>query len=258
MSLNQLQNKTAFIFPDWEVNDKIVALTTTRQNGVSKGNFEGFNIAAHVGDDSECVVRNRESLIQLLDVNVDLQWLEQRHGNDVVEARKGSGILPADAVYSKQAGVACCVTTADCLPVLLTDLEGSMVAAVHAGWRGLFAGVLEQTIESFTCDTREITAWLGPAIGACHFEVGAEVREKFLSTVGNKVSCLIDDCFKPSKIRGKFMANLYGLASIKLVQLGVSNISGGEFCTYCQDNKFYSYRRQTETGRMVSLIYIKP
>ena len=258
MSLDEIRKVPDFIFPDWQVDAKVVALTTTRKLGSSRGHFEGLNIATHVGDDIECVIRNRDLLLEKLDDNVHMQWLEQVHGTDIVEARKGIEVITADACYTSQPGIACCVTTADCLPVLITNKAGDMVAGVHAGWRGLSAGILERTLEKFSCSSRDIFVWLGPAIGPCHFEVGADVKEAYLTSASKEIVLMLGECFVPTEIPGKFMANLYGLAKIKLNQLGVKNISGGEFCTFCEENDFYSYRRQAKTGRMVSLTYIKP
>jgi YfiH family protein len=206
------------------------------------------------------VVQNRDSLLERFDGNVRLQWLEQVHGTDVVEATvvDATEVIRADACYSSQPGIACCVTTADCLPVLITNKTGDMVAGVHAGWRGLSAGILERTLEKFSCSPDDIFVWFGPAIGPCHFEVGADVKKAYLTNASNEIGLMLEECFVPTEIPGKFMANLYGLAKIKLSQFGVTNISGGEFCTFCDESNFYSYRRQSETGRMVSLIYIKP
>jgi YfiH family protein len=258
MSLSEPQARSKLIIPDWDVSDQIVALTTTRQIGCSIGDYAGLNIATHVGDDPAHVRSNRKQLRDSLDDNVELQWLDQVHGTQVVKAMKGSGPIKADAVYSSEPGIACCIATADCLPVLMTNLAGDRVAAAHAGWKGLAAGVLEHTLGKFSCGSEEVIVWLGPAIGPCHFEVGAEVKTRFTKAVKRETAILMDEFFVPSKNPGKFMANLYGLASLMLNQLGVTNISGGDFCTYCQENEFYSFRRQANTGRMASLIYIKP
>ena len=257
MSLTKLRKNAPYILPDWKVSADVVALTTTRQTGYSEGNYKGFNIAAHVEDVPEHVMQNRKYLIELLDDEVDLQWLEQIHGTDVVEAQYGSGVLRGDAVYTRCPGIACCIATADCLPVLLTNNAGNMVAAAHAGWRGLANGVLEQTVASFACPVEDIVAWLGPAIGPCHFQVGAEVRDAYLTDVEGNTRAMIEDCFRPSETPGKLMANLYQIATVKLKHLGVTSVSGGGFCTYCQADSFFSYRRQGKTGRMVSLIYLK-
>ena len=258
MSLDESQKYPDFVLPDWPVDAKVVALTTTRRLGVSRGNFEGLNIATHVGDDIDCVIRNRDLLLEKLDDNVYLQWLDQVHGAAVVEATNSIEVITADACFTSQPGIACCVTTADCLPVLITNKTGDMVAGVHAGWRGLSAGILECTLEKFSCSSNDIFAWLGPAIGPCHFEVGVDVKEAYLTSASNEIVLKLGECFVPTETPGKFMANLYDLAKIKLNQLGVKNISGGGFCTFCEEDDFYSYRRQAKTGRVVSLIYIKP
>ncbi|MBL4820986.1 MAG: peptidoglycan editing factor PgeF [Gammaproteobacteria bacterium] len=256
MSVADLHENPACVVPDWNVPSHVVALTTTRRTGTSTGPFKGFNIATHVDDEPQQVLRNREKLAEMVDSGVSLQWLDQVHGTEAKPAIKGAGLLRADACYTSEAGVACCVTTADCLPVLLTTRSGGMVAAAHCGWRGLAIGILEHTIAEFTSPARDIVAWMGPAIGPCHFEVGAEVRDAFILGTTRDLRARLDACFVPTQSRGKFMADLYQLARIKLGQLGVESISGGDFCTYCQADEFYSFRRQNKTGRMVSLIYL--
>jgi YfiH family protein len=245
------------IVPDWPAPASVLALCTTRRGGCSGGPYESFNIADHVGDDPADVRGNRERLATLLPEGSAIQWLSQVHGTAVVEApRAGDGAPEADAVFSRQPGQACAVMTADCLPVLYCSERGDEVAAAHAGWRGLCGGVLEATVGSLKTDPGQLLAWLGPAIGPAAFEVGPEVRAQFLDAA---VSDDVDHCFSPSQMNpGHYMADLYGLARQRLAGMGVNKIYGGGYCTYTDAQRFYSYRRDGRTGRMASLILLKP
>jgi len=189
-----------------------------------------------------------------------VQWLEQVHGIAVVEAC-GDGLTRCgDAVYVDTPGFAGAVLTADCLPVLFASRTGRRVAAAHAGWRGLAAGVLENTLARFPESPAQISVWLGPAIGPCHFEVGAEVRETFLTSTPATAASrrLLEQAFRPSASPGRFFADLYALARIRLAACGVTQVSGGSECTFCNTEQFYSYRRDARTGRFVSLIGLAP
>lgn len=272
----------SYIKPVWPVPENIVALTSTRLGGVSQSGYAAFNLADHVGDAPDRVAINHQLLAQGLTTPLKFQWLQQVHGIDVVEVDGNASLLPADAAFSRAPAVACCVLTADCLPILLTTTDGDVVAAVHAGWRGLAAGVVEQTLQAMQVSSDKVLAWLGPAIGQCHFEVGAEVRDSFLAAVAvdqqeyfdhlgftlidnsisNPVSSTVDLAVTTAVVsatkNSKYMANLYAIADYKLQQLGVSQIHGGDFCTYCNEQQFYSHRREAPCGRMVSLIYIRP
>jgi YfiH family protein len=243
-----------WISPTWDAPASVIALTTTCRTDNGNDNAD-FNLAAHVGDNPESVQRNREQLQQRLGGQIDFQWLDQVHGTKVVTAKRGEGPQEADAVYTCEPDLACCVLTADCLPVFLTVRSGQAVAVAHAGWRGLAAGVLENTVASFPAAEEQMIAWLGPAIGPCHFQVGAEVREAFLDS-SNGLKTAFEACFVADAEAGKYRADLYRLASARLANLGVE-VSGGGFCTYCEPDRFYSYRRQRNTGRMASLIYLK-
>jgi YfiH family protein len=243
-------------YADWDVPDNVVALTTSRLGGTSTGDFESFNLALHVGDDSEHVQQNRRQLRKLLGGQIDFQWLQQSHGTDVVQAARHGIVQNADAACTAQTDLACCVLTADCLPVFLTDREGSAVAAVHAGWRGLAGGILERTVARFPAPAGGVLAWLGPAIGPCHFQVGKDVKEAFLKAAEGELLERLDACFIVDSEPGKYRADLYRLATLKLETLGV-DVSGGGLCTYCEDSRFYSFRRHKNTGRMASLIYLK-
>ena len=215
-------------------------------------------------DDSDAcrqqVLRNRRDLAEQLGLTHPLPWLTQEHGirvADALDAIKQQSPFNADACVSRTPGLACVIQTADCLPVLLCRDDGSAVAAAHAGWRGLVAGVLGETVTAMAAETSDISAYLGPAISQQHFEVGGEVRELFLVKASSTDQRPTEACFKPSKMRpGHYYADLYQLARIQLHSLGVTRIYGGDFCTYADNARFYSYRRQGQTGRMASVIWL--
>ncbi len=239
------------ILPDWDAPTRIRALTTTRKGGVSKSPYDSFNLAHHVGDESESVRVNRDILSRDWLLPRPPHWLNQTHSIEVIEISDKLMTHDADASWTGHRGMVCTVMTADCLPILLYQENPDKVAAIHAGWRGLQAGIIEQTIEVMNANTSALTAWLGPAIGPTAFEVGAEVREAFLA---EDTGC--SECFMPSKNSNKYMANLYHLAKRRLHCSGVTAISGGDYCTFMDDELFYSYRRDGQTGRMATLIWI--
>ncbi|CAK0769448.1 polyphenol oxidase YfiH [Gammaproteobacteria bacterium] len=237
--------------PDWPTPPWVRALTTTRQGGVSRGPYAGLNLATHVGDDPVLVTHNRQWLHATLALPAEPQWLEQVHGTCAVDAGTPTD-CPADASYAHRSGVVCAVLTADCLPVLFCDRDGTRVAAAHAGWRGLLAGVLEQTAAALAADPGTLMAWLGPAIGPTAFEVGEEVRATFLDTdAGATVA------FRPSP-SGRWLADIYQLARLRLTTIGLGAIHGGGLCTFSDPQRFYSYRRDGTCGRMASLIWLTP
>lgn len=257
MTVGSIEYLSSVIVPQWPAPANVVALSTTRRGGVSTGNYASFNLGLQVGDSPEHVERNHAELKLLLGAEVSLQCLQQVHGARAIEASRDQDVVTADAAFTTRTGIACCVTTADCLPILITSRKGDAVAAIHAGWRGLAAGVLENTIASFPAAPALSCAWMGPAIGVCHFEVGAEVREIFLTSAREDLRGGIERCFIQSAQPGKFFADLYAIARLKLNALGLNSIYGGTYCTYCNDERFYSFRRQPQTGRMMSLIYLK-
>ncbi len=244
--------------PDWDAPENVVALVTTRGGGVSEAPYAANNLALHVGDSLASVSSNRFELQRQLGANLSWQWLQQVHGNAVVEAVGGNDTPTADAVYTSVPGIACCVLTADCLPILVADKNGKEVAVAHAGWRGMAAGVIENTIRRLRAPAEELVAWLGPAIGPCHFEVGPEVLDSFIAGLDSEPArAAIARCFKPTGVEGKTMADLYALARYKLKHLGLAHISGGNYCTVCDEDLFYSYRRDGATGRMATVIFLK-
>lgn len=242
-----------FIRADWDAPTHIHALTTTRQGGESTGPYTGLNLGDHVDDLPEAVSANRHLLIQATGLQQPPQWLKQVHGTAVVEAQADGLVRTADACFSSKPGQGCIVMTADCLPVLFTNTQGTRVAAAHAGWRGLAAGVLEQTLKAFDPQDR-ILAWLGPAIGPLAFEVGAEVKQIFVQQDQSA-----EEAFRPSPThpQDRFLADIYQLARIRLLAAGVVAITGGEHCTFSDTQSFFSYRRDGVTGRMASLIWIE-
>ncbi len=241
---------SALIFPDWPQPKNIASCSTTRIGGVSLPPFDSLNLGCHVDDDPKAVSENRCRLISLAQLPQQPLWLEQVHGTTVLHL--DNGIIKskqADAVYTNTVEQVCAIMTADCLPVLFCNKNGTEVAAAHAGWRGLCNGVLENTVAKFSCPPDEIMAWLGPAIGPEKFEVGAEVRDAFLNQ-SSELSLAF------TSHGDKYLADIYLLARKKLQAVGIISIYGGSFCTVTEENRFFSYRREGKTGRMASLIWI--
>lgn len=239
-----------FDTPQWPVPSHIVAGFTHRLQGESQAPYDAFNIGLHVGDDAHQVERNRLLLDASLPGEKQWQWLDQVHGVNVVDAQ-GPTVKSADACYSNQALQVCAVMTADCLPILLASQDGQEVAAIHAGWRSLCHGIIEQTLQRFAAPSSTILAYLGPAIGPQYFEVGEDVRQAFLAENCGEQS-IAAFCLQDNQ---RYLADLYQLACIRLHSVGVQAIYGGSYCTYSQPERFYSYRREGVTGRMVSFIY---
>lgn len=237
-----------WIKPEWPLPANVHAAVTLRAGGVSTGAYASLNPADHVNDDPDHVKANRQIIKDMLQLPAEPIWLQQVHGIEVVKADQTQGLPSADASFTDRPGVVCVVLTADCLPVLFCGEGGEKIAAAHAGWRGLQAGVLEQTCQAMACG--ELTAWLGPAIGPRNFEVGDDVRSAFVDSDAGTATAFT--ACGP----GKWLANIYQLARLQLMALGVSQIHGGEYCTVADPQRFYSYRRDgAATGRMASLIW---
>ena len=243
------------IAPDWADLPNVRVFCSTREGGVSQPPYNSFNVAEHVGDDHVAVQKNRELLRSLLPGAPALQWLDQVHGREVLvvtDAASTRNPLTADGLVSRSQGLACCVMTADCLPVVLVSEDQGEVAVAHAGWRGLASGVLEQTISKMKTSPENIRAWLGPAIGPCHFEVGEDVRQAFLT---NSLAGA-ESCFAATAQKGKYMADLNALARLRLTAAGVPRVDACGRCSYCESAYFYSYRRDQQTGRNVTGVYL--
>lgn len=238
--------------PDWPAPANVHAALTLRHGGVSPPPYDSLNLAAHVGDQPEAVAENRRRLREHLNLPGEPFWLQQVHGNEVIRIGADGPGRPdrqADACITDVPGVVCAVLTADCLPVLLASTDGRKVAAAHAGWRGLAAGILESTVAAMQAPARTLIAWLGPAISQKHFEVGDEVREVFLRADPADVVAFI------ANERRRWQADLYQLARRRLQRSGVDAVYGGEHCTYAQARSFFSYRRDGRCGRMAALIW---
>lgn len=251
--------QTHYLIPEWPAPSSVACCITTRNGGKSLGNYANNNLALHVGDQEAVVQQNRDALCKSLELNQTPQWLEQIHGVRVVEAKNDGRVRTADASFTREKGVACAVMTADCLPILVCNQQGTQVAAVHAGWRGLAKGVVSNALTEFKCPMTQIMAYLGPAISQPHFEVGIEVLEEFFQMARTAQHAdAIGAAFKPSSRPLHFHADIYALARAELQALGVTAIYGGNYCTYADAEHFYSYRRDKTTGRMASLIWLQP
>jgi len=243
-----------WIVPDWPVRSGVGALSTTRNGGVSTGTLRSLNLGRSVGDDAHAVEENRRRLARFLPAAP--LWLQQTHGAAVatLAASNSKGPAPrADAAVTRERGVVCTVMTADCLPVLFADREGRAVGVAHAGWRGLCLGVLEATISAMSdlgSAAADLAAWLGPAIGPARFEVGADVRDRFCDGDPDAHAA-----FAPHA-PGKWLADLDALARMRLARAGVRRVSGGGFCTHSDAARFFSYRRERNTGRMATAIWL--
>lgn len=241
------------IKPNWNIPKNVIAFTTTRQGGFSQAPYNSFNLGDHVGDNQNSVKKNRTLLVEQFHLPQYPLFLTQTHSTRVITLPYHGDNLEADAVYTNHPNQVCLVMTADCLPVLFTNHQGNEVAAAHAGWRGLCDGILEQTVQHFQAPPQEIIAWLGPAIGPKSFQVGEDVRQQFLAQNSKLAQAFTPD----DKAQGKYLADLYLLARLKLQKLGILHITGGEHCTYQEANHFFSFRREKQTGRMASMIWFK-
>ena len=246
-----------FLTPDWAAPRSVRAAFTLRRGGVSAAPFDSLNVAAHVGDDSQAVAKNRRRLRDGLRLPQEPAWMEQVHRTEVLDldlsdlaARAASSSVAADAALTRRAGRVCVVQVADCLPVLFAARDGSAVAAAHAGWRGLAAGVLEATVKSLAVDPGGLLAWIGPGIGPAHFEVGDEVRGAFLAHDNAAAAAF------SINTRGRWQCDLPLLARARLAALGIAAVTGGTWCTYADASRFFSFRRDGRCGRMAAVIWL--
>ena len=240
----------AWIEPDWPSVPHVRALSTTRSGGESQGAWCSLNLGMNCGDDSAAVLRNRAILRAHLPN--DPAWLRQVHGTGVRRLAPGAEIdgVEADAAVTDARKQVCAVLTADCLPVLLCNRQGTEVAAAHAGWRGLCAGILEATVGAMQGPPGELQAWLGPAIGPEAYEVGDEVRDAFLQK-----DPLAEAAF--TQRGNRWLLDLYRIARQRLASAGLREVSGGNLCTFSDPRRFFSYRRDGATGRMATLIWLE-
>jgi YfiH family protein len=244
-------NGVEWLEPEWPVPRRVRVVSTLRMGGASSGPYASLNLAAHVGDDPARVNENRRRLREAAGLPTEPLWLEQVHGCDVVAHMDQAGVPRADAAIAAAPGRVCAVMTADCLPVVLADRSATRVAVAHAGWRGLVGGVVEATVAALGGDAAELVAWLGPAIGQGAFEVGPEVREAFAQRFAGA-----DACFAGNH-RGRFQADLHGLARLALARAGVMSVFGGTWCTATDSQRFFSFRRDGVTGRMATLAWLE-
>ena len=245
------------ITPNWPAPMRVRAASTERKGGASEGPYTSQNLGLHVGDDAEVVISNRRALMEALGLVTEPLWLEQLHGNVVLDldTQKTNSAFSrnppaADGVVTSQLGRPCVIMTADCLPVLFCDTAGTRVGIAHAGWRGLAAGVLSVAVKRMGIDPQALLVWLGPAISQNAYEVGDEVRQALIDFDRGAGTC-----FKPNNV-GRWQADLYQLARRSLKADGVHAIYGGGFCTHAESERFFSHRREAPCGRMATLIWL--
>jgi polyphenol oxidase len=247
-------NDADIIVPDWPAPANVKAFFTTRAGGVSAGAFASLNLGRSAGDAPEAVNENRCRVVARLPQRP--AWLSQEHGVRVVDAAAAiakDSAESADAAFANAINTPCAVMVADCLPVLFCDQHGAVVAAAHAGWRGLAAGVLEATITAMKTPPATVLAWLGPAIGPDAFEVGEDVVRAF---VDKDAAALAAFRARGAAFPGKYFADLFALARLRLARAGVTRVSGGGICTLSDPARFFSYRRDGKTGRMAAFIWL--
>ncbi len=241
-------NLSNFITPNWPAPKNVHALQTNRHGGVSLAPYASLNLGTHVKDSPMHVAQNRQLLSQFLPS--EPVWLNQTHSINVVDAANTTCLPDADASYATRKNVVCVTMTADCLPILICDTAGTLVASIHAGWRGLCDGIIEATIQQLPAKPSDLMAWFGPAIGPNAFEVGPEVRAQFMVK-----DAQAEIAFKPNG--EKYLADIYKIATKRLNNLGVTQIYGGDLCTYADKESFFSFRRDGVTGRMATLIWLE-
>ncbi|MDX1593277.1 MAG: peptidoglycan editing factor PgeF [Gammaproteobacteria bacterium] len=245
-----MADRDAWIVPDWPAPAAVRAVVTTRAGGTSTGPYATWNLGDHVGDDPAAVAANRALLGRVLGAAGPVLWLRQVHGTRVIPAHRWRPGIAADGSWCDGPGPVCAVLTADCLPVLLCRRDGGAVAAVHAGWRGLAAGVIEAAVAALGDDPGALLAWLGPAIGAAAYEVDGAVRDAFVASDEGAAGAFT--VTRP----GHWRADLDLLARRRLAEAGIEAVHGGGYCTASDDGRFFSYRRDGVTGRMASLVWI--
>lgn len=244
--------RLSWLAANWPAPPGVIAGTTRRQGGCSRGPYRSLNLAGHVGDDPEGVAANRRLLRESCGLPAEPAWLRQVHGTSVVDAASNAGVAEGDALTTHRSGIVCAVLTADCLPVVFASADGRAVAVAHAGWRGLSAGIIEATVAAMHCAPADLLAWLGPAISQAAFEVGDEVRNQFVSSDPGTARYFV------ANPRDRWQADLYGLARRRLARCGIAGVYGGGHCTYGEPEAFFSYRRDGTCGRMATFVYKRP
>jgi hypothetical protein len=245
-----MNNKLDIILPDWPAPKRVHALTTTRTGGVSHGAYASFNLAEHVDDDPSHVAQNRRRLREALQLPSEPLWLKQVHGTTVVNAATSEPGATADGAWTDQPGRVLAVMTADCLPIFLCDKQGTRIALLHAGWRGLADGIVEAGVSALRVPGKELLAHLGPGIGPQAYEVGDDVRAAFVARDAGATEAFTQNA------NGRWWADMYALARRRLHALGITQVTGGERCTWRERERFFSYRRDGATGRMASLLWL--
>ena len=241
----------------WPAAARVRSFCTTRLGGSSEAPFDTLNLSAASGDSPRRVTDNVNRLCQVAELPQSPRWPRQVHGTRAIEAAEIEGDTEADAVFTRSRNALCTVRTADCLPVLLCDRAATTVAAAHAGWRGLAAGVIESTVAAMPCRAEHLLAWLGPAIGPAVYEVGSEVRDAFVKRDVKAAQAFLPSPSRPTAgAQQRWLADLYELARQRLHALGVGSIHGGGLCTFSDSTRFFSYRRDGVTGRMACGIWL--
>ena len=245
---------------DWPAPASVFAASTTREGGCSSGPYAGFNLAHHVGDKPASVEQNRRLLASSLDFPAEFQWLRQVHGGRAHIVTRAGAPPEADSLISRTPGIALCVLSADCLPVFLCSRAGDEIAIIHAGWRGLKAGIIENTLAAMQTRPRNLHAWLAPAIRSCCYETGEDLPGAFLNSATPTERQQLEPAFTPTPKPGKYLTNLPKIAQVKLRNLGVASLSATPQCTRCHPRLYYSHRHHhpNPTGRMANLIAIRP
>jgi len=241
-----------YIEPNWPAPKNVKAFTTKRTGGISKPPYESFNFSLRTGDDPDNVLANRKKLCLELNLPIEPFWLNQQHTNISIHLKQNTNLTEpiADAAFATAPNLVCVTMTADCVPILVCDYAGTIVAAIHAGWKGIAAGVIEATIKAMNIDGAKLLAWLGPAIGANSFEAGEDMREIFTKHDPKSQKAFVTN-------KDRFLANIYLLASERLNDTGITTIYGGEYCTFTQKELFFSFRRDgVASGRIASLIWL--
>jgi YfiH family protein len=245
------KNKPGWLPASWPAPANVRAGTTTRNGGVSPAPFTSFNLADHVGDDPGHVAQNRMLLCRELGLRSSPVWLQQRHGNRVIEINRTHMNRDGDGAYTRQHQMVCAVLTADCLPLLLCNRQGTQIAAIHVGWRGFSNNIIANSLSAFSSSAADLLAWIGPCISAQHYEVGREVYRACAQVTGAPSTGFTQTC------KNHWLADLASLVKNQLQSSGVINIFGGDHCTYVETDLFYSYRRDGKTGRTASLIWME-